>query len=637
MDAQRHRVDGVRTYEWTWWSHRRSKRVCSLSRFDPSRVDRKDSGLHGPRSIEWGRDARPGHGPRCHVTPGGEREGASPPHHGSDLHNRVTTRDRLGWRGGKRRTLSEATWFQFLSEWGSNPNVVGFKPVRRVQSTPTETGIGRGRNRHTTVPGTTRGGPANSKRMRSTKTNHTMRGSRLSWLNRLVDVKNMRMDATAKRSVLPFVTQHGFEVGNRPATGHEDQRKGDRRRKLRLCGRAETNGNGASPSETIMDTETVVEGRVMNAQANFLRVMVRSETEERKNEAVELLCVVRALMKKMKRRVLVGDFVTVSGIDWVDRRGMVMDVLPRKSTMTAPPVANVDHVLLMFSLEEPRAEQAQISRFLIGSAACGLPVTVVLNKADLAGHGIASAWVQKLHEWGYKAIPCSVKQGGTIEPIINSLVGRVSVVAGPSGVGKSSLINAIWNSHSARIPGDAEVAVDPPDSSKQWEPVAVGEISQRSKRGKHTTRHVTLLPLPTGGLLADTPGYSQPAEINAKNVEELTSCFPEALKRLRENGPCQFKDCRHVSEPGCSVRGEWERYSEYLSMLSEIEERERRLLEQGRMKNESGVRLKDAKGGKQTVEAKLEPKKHRRESRKGARQKLADLALQMEEEDEDFW
>lgn len=79
MDAQRHRVDGVRTYEWTWWTHRRSKRVFSLSRFDPSRVDRKDRGLHGPCSIEWERDARPGHGPRCHVTPGGEREGASPP------------------------------------------------------------------------------------------------------------------------------------------------------------------------------------------------------------------------------------------------------------------------------------------------------------------------------------------------------------------------------------------------------------------------------------------------------------------------------------------------------------------------------------------------------------------------------
>eukprot|EP00963_Diacronema_lutheri_P011260 scaffold1347_cov350-Pavlova_lutheri.AAC.68 len=473
--------------------------------------------------------------------------------------------------------------------------------------------------------------------MRNTKLIDAMRGSKLSWLSNLVNVRRLQVETRTKRSDLRQVAGHGFAVGGRHVHASEDHRKGDRRRKVRLLGRAETNGSGITARDSIPDTEALVEGRVMNAQANFLRVIVSHGTSQGRSEPVELLCVVRALMKKMKRRVLVGDYVTVSGIDWVDKRGMVVDVLPRKSMMTAPPVANVDHVLLMFSLEEPHAEGAQISRFLIGSAACGLPVTVVLNKVELAGHGIAEMWVQKLQGWGYQAIPCSVKEERSIEPIVKSLVGRVSVVAGPSGVGKSSLINAIWNFHRARADDESHAAADQFLYPKQWEPVAVGEVSERSRRGKHTTRHVTLLPLPTGGLLADTPGYSQPAEINAKNAEELTACFPEALKRLQERGPCQFKDCRHVSEPGCSVRGEWERYSEYLSMLSEIEERERKLLEQGRMKNESGVRLKDAKGGQQTVEAKLEPKKHRRESRKGARQKLADLALQLEEEDEDLW
>lgn len=390
-----------------------------------------------------------------------------------------------------------------------------------------------------------------------------------------------------------------------------------------------------SDSRSKIQSKDTLVGRVMNAQANFLRVIVTSEESEGVEERVELLCVVRALMKKMKRRVLVGDFVTVSGIDWVDGRGMVMDVLPRKGTMSAPPVANVDHVLLMFSLEEPRAEEAQISRFLIGSEACRLPVTVVLNKAELLAKEDIQKWVDKLEGWGYRAIPCSVKQNISVHPILKTLEGRTSVVAGPSGVGKSSLINAIWNLEGSPT-GEDTTTANARSSPQDWEPVAVGEVSQRSRRGKHTTRHVTLLPLPGGGLLADTPGYSQPAEINCCNAEELTSCFPEAIRRLQEKGPCQFKDCRHVSEPGCSVRGDWERYPDYVTVLLEIEEREKKLLEQGRMKNESTVRYKDAKGGQQTVEAKLEPRKHRRESRKGARQKLVDLALRIEEEEEDY-
>jgi putative ribosome biogenesis GTPase RsgA len=100
-------------------------------------------------------------------------------------------------------------------------------------------------------------------------------------------------------------------------------------------------------------------------------------------QGTELLCVVRALLKKIKRRVLVGDRVLVSGIDWIDRRGMVEDVLDRYSEIAEPPVANVEHLLVLFSLDRPKLDPLALSRFLVEAESTGIPFTLVLNKADM--------------------------------------------------------------------------------------------------------------------------------------------------------------------------------------------------------------------------------------------------------------
>lgn len=126
-----------------------------------------------------------------------------------------------------------------------------------------------------------------------------------------------------------------------------------------------------------------------------MRVIVQSLPEEssesfRDVPGVELLCVVRALLKKIKRRVMVGDKVLVGSVDWVDRRGMIENVFQRNSEMLDPPVANVDHLLILFSLDQPKLEPFTLTRFLVEAESSGIPITLALNKTELVDKEVNS-------------------------------------------------------------------------------------------------------------------------------------------------------------------------------------------------------------------------------------------------------
>ena len=146
-----------------------------------------------------------------------------------------------------------------------------------------------------------------------------------------------------------------------------------------------------SPEQAPPLSQSQAIGTVAAAQANFMRVIVQSEPSRTADVAppegsgigVELLCVVRAVLKKIKRRVLVGDKVLVGSIDWVDRRGMIENVFQRSSEILDPPVANVDHFLVLFSLEQPRLEPFALTRFLVEAESTGIPLTLALNKSEL--------------------------------------------------------------------------------------------------------------------------------------------------------------------------------------------------------------------------------------------------------------
>ncbi|KAG4989994.1 hypothetical protein AAZX31_11G254200 [Glycine max] len=379
-------------------------------------------------------------------------------------------------------------------------------------------------------------------------------------------------------------------------------------------------------------TESQAIGVVAASQANFMRVIVPENDEPSGSfRGVEILCVVRALLKKIKRRVMVGDKVLVGSIDWVDRRGMIENVFQRTSEILDPPVANVDQLLVLFSLEHPKPEPFTLTRFLVEAESTGIPLMLALNKTELVDNEIISSWKARLRSWGYEPVFCSVESGHGLDLLGYKLRDQTTVIVGPSGVGKSSLINALRSNPSDAAEGDNWF--EPILGSKWLEDQRVGEVSTRSGRGKHTTRHVSLLPLSEGGFLADTPGFNQPSLLKVTK-QSLAQTFPEIRKMLsaNETEKCSFNNCLHLGEPGCIVKGDWERYSYYFQLLDEIRIREEFQLRTFGTKREGDVRLKMGDMGVQQAEPRLEPKKHRRQSRKSINQSILD---ELDDDDDD--
>ncbi|KDP26789.1 hypothetical protein JCGZ_17947 [Jatropha curcas] len=385
-------------------------------------------------------------------------------------------------------------------------------------------------------------------------------------------------------------------------------------------------------------------GTVAAAQANFMRVIVQSlpsspelsRTVQKSQEeqsgssddskiGVELLCVVRAVLKKIKRRVLVGDKVVVGTIDWIDRRGVIENVFQRNTEILDPPVANVDHLLVLFSLQQPTPEPFSLTRFLVEAESTGIPLTLALNKSELVDEETLIVWKSRLRSWGYEPVFCSVETKHGLDSLAFILRGQTTVIVGPSGVGKSSLINALRNNPRACDATKVDNWFDPILGSKWFEEQRVGEVSTRSGRGKHTTRNVSLLPLSGGGYLADTPGFNQPRLLKVTK-QSLAQAFPEIRKMLSASEPakCSFNNCLHLGEPGCIVKGDWERYPFYFQLVDEIKIREEFQLRTFGTKKEGDIRYKVGDMGVQVAEPRLEPKKHRRQSRKRINQSIMD-------------
>ncbi|NJN86863.1 MAG: small ribosomal subunit biogenesis GTPase RsgA [Leptolyngbyaceae cyanobacterium SL_7_1] len=343
------------------------------------------------------------------------------------------------------------------------------------------------------------------------------------------------------------------------------------------------------------DLRTLV-GTVAAVQANFYQVQLDPQMEM--PLVSTLLCTRRSRLKKLGQQVMVGDRVVVVEPDWAGGRGAIAAVLPRSSELDRPSIANANQILLVFALAEPTLEPIQLSRFLVKAESTGLAVTLCLNKSDLVSSAEQQQWRHRLRTWGYDPLIISLQQGTGFAAVGHRLAQQITVVAGPSGVGKSSLINWL-------IP-----ALD----------LRVGAVSGKLGRGRHTTRHVELFKLPDGGLLADSPGFNQP-DLEYSPLE-LGGLFPEIRQRL-EAAQCQFGNCLHRDEPNCAVRGEWERYEHYLTFLQEAIAYQA-TLDHSR-DDESNVKIKVREDGQRQTEPKLESKRYRRPSRRTEKQGLQHL------------
>jgi ribosome biogenesis GTPase len=344
-------------------------------------------------------------------------------------------------------------------------------------------------------------------------------------------------------------------------------------------------------------------GTVVAVQANFYKVKLD------KQAAKFLLCTRRTRLKKIGQKVMVGDRVLIEEPDWQDARGAISRVEPRLTELQRPPVANAELTLLVFALAEPILDSWQLSRFLVKAESTALKLCLCFNKCDLITPEQQQQWQERLSVWGYDASYISVTQGIGLDELSSRLEGKITVVAGPSGVGKSSLIDALIPAIKLRV----------------------GEVSGKLQRGRHTTRHVELFELPGGGLLADSPGFNQP-DLDCI-PSNLAQYFPEARARLQQAN-CQFNNCLHRDEPNCVVRGDWERYEHYLDFLDKTIAHQIAL--QQKPDEESNLKLKVKRSGKSQYEPKLQTKKYRRTARNVKHQNLQDIyAKQLEEEIED--
>jgi ribosome biogenesis GTPase len=328
-------------------------------------------------------------------------------------------------------------------------------------------------------------------------------------------------------------------------------------------------------------------GRVVALLANFCWV---SLDEAGPDDQRRLLCTRRTRLAKGGQSICVGDWVQVEGIDWAAARAAVAAVEPRQLSLERPPVANITRVVVVVALAEPTLDPLQLTRFLITAEDSGAAVELVFSKADLLPEASVSAWLQRAAAWGYDPVALSSATGAGISALQRRLSNPgLAVLCGPSGVGKSSLLNAL-------IP-ELELRV--------------AAVSGRLQRGRHTTRHVELFELAPGALLADTPGFNRPAL--PADGEALAACFPEVRRQLSQQ-PCQFADCRHQGDPGCAMGLRWDRQELYGLCLDDLIEAARRRPQGQRQAEAGSLRQRGDR---------LEPRlavQYRQQSRRGRRQ-----------------
>lgn len=267
-------------------------------------------------------------------------------------------------------------------------------------------------------------------------------------------------------------------------------------------------------------------------------------------------CKAKGIFRKQNVKPLVGDNVEINTDNQPEGKGIITDILPRTNELIRPAVANVDQALVLFAAAEPDPNLNLLDRFLVMMQKQGVKTMICFNKKDIVTNKEMSKLKDTYQGCGYEVFATSIRNQDGISDIYQYIRGKTTVLAGPSGVGKSSLINEL-----------APKAM-----------METGNVSEKIKRGKHTTRHSELIYVEHGTYIMDTPGFSS-LYINEIETDELKDYYIEFLEYEND---CRFIGCRHLNEPGCAVKGALDegeisllRYENYKLLYEELKKQKR--------------------------------------------------------------
>ena len=292
----------------------------------------------------------------------------------------------------------------------------------------------------------------------------------------------------------------------------------------------------------------MIEGRIIKGIGGFYYVDTDNGLYE---------CRARGIFRKNKITPLVGDFVKISVVDEENKKGVVEEIAERETELVRPPIANVNKALIVFAVKNPTPHLSLLDRFIVLAERENLEIVIILTKIDLDDDNTFEKIKNIYEPCGYKVIGVSNLEKKNIDKVKEELKDNTVVFAGPSGVGKSSLLNEIDKNFKLKT----------------------GDVRDKIKRGKHTTRHAELFELEFGGMVADTPGFSS---LTLDDIEDVD--LKDYFIEFDNYDDCKFGSrCIHQNEPNCAVKeavenGEIpkERYESYIQLLNEIRQGKRR-------------------------------------------------------------
>lgn len=266
-------------------------------------------------------------------------------------------------------------------------------------------------------------------------------------------------------------------------------------------------------------------------------------------------CKAKGIFRNKSIKPLVGDNVEFEITHEADKEGNITEILERENELIRPAVANIDQAMIVFALKAPNPNLNLLDKFLVGLEYQNIETIICFNKTDIGDKDYAEELASIYRNAGYKVLFTSATENEGVDEVKKALKGKSTVFAGPSGVGKSSMLNAI----------------------KEDSVMETGDISEKIGRGKHTTRHSEIFKTDDDTYVFDTPGFGS-LFIPGMTKEKLEDCFPEFSLYTNE---CRFIGCAHINEPDCKVKVALEegkiaqsRYESYVAFYNELKEKE---------------------------------------------------------------